>query len=44
MKSPMCIVTHKGLFNNTNCGMGKMTWFGGFQDDRKKKQTTFLNG
>jgi hypothetical protein len=43
MKSPMCMVTHNGLFNNTNCVMGRMTWFGGLQDD-KKKQTTFLNG
>jgi hypothetical protein len=38
MKSPMHIVTYKGLFNNTNCGVGKMTWFGGFQDDKKTKK------
>jgi hypothetical protein len=42
MKSPICIIIHKELFNNTNCVMGRMTWFGGFQDE--KKQTTSLNG
>jgi hypothetical protein len=48
MKSPMRIVTYKGLFNNTNFGVGKMTWFGDFKMTEKKKkknkQTTFLNG
>jgi hypothetical protein len=35
MKSHMWILTHKGFSNNTNCAMGKMTWFGGFQDDKQ---------
>jgi hypothetical protein len=42
MKSPLCTPTHQGFSNNINCAMGGMTWFGGFQDE--KKQTTFLNG
>jgi len=42
MKSPLCTPTHQGFSNNTNCAMRGMTWFGGFQDEKKKK--TFLNG
>ncbi len=42
MKSSMCIVTCKGLFNNTNCVMGRMTWFGGFQHDKNKNKQPFL--
>jgi hypothetical protein len=38
MKSPLCTLTHKWLSNNTNCAIGGVTWFRGFQDEKQNEQ------
>jgi len=43
MKLPPCTPTHQGLSNNTNCAMGRMTWFGGFQNDKQNKQPFLID-
>jgi len=43
MKSPLCTPTHQGFSNDTNCAMGGVAWFGGFQEEKQNKQPFLMD-